>query len=927
MIEPSFATWFIPAPPDLDFLDRGRIMCRATSSTIIPAAAILLAVGIFCLGDQAIAGSCDYPLFVQQNATDANVLFIFDSSGSMRAAVYHDAYDGMIDYSGPFDSDTQYQVNSAGNYSPHDFLGNNDYSPKAPLVANEQGQSSRYLGNYMNWIYYHATAQQRAELPQVTRIEVEKAVLANIVGENSTVRFGVMRLNSDIGGTLVAPIGSDPNDLLDNVNAISAGGKTPLAETLVDAMTYLQDDGPGAPIEVDCQQTFIVILTDGSPTGDLTVPAYIGDYDGDGNEPGTCESIGAEESNSADCSDYLDDVAGYLYDIDLRSDLDGQQNVTTYTVGFSIDIPLLQQTADNGHGLYFTASNAEELQTSLGAILTNILSKVAAGSAVAVVSKENAIDNRLYRSKFIAGSWRGFLEAFDIPYSDGAPSIWEAGEILANRNPDSRTIYTSVSGSLLAFDTSNQSDLSPYLDADDSSHETDIINYVQGEDIPGYRNRNGWMLGDIVDSSPVVVGSPAHFYKYLGYPAFVTANKTRERVVYVGANDGMLHCFRASDGYEMWAYVPQSNLARLKGLLDNSYCHEYFVNGSPKAVDAYVDGAWRTMVVCGQGQGGDGYFALDVTDPSSPDVMWDVSHSIVGKSLTIPKIARVGNLDEFVAFVGSGVDANGEAHLVALNMEDGSIEWSDELSDIAGVNMTNGSETIDLDHDGYADRLYVTDMAGNLWRFDLTTDPWDRQLLLQTGQPIQATPALTVDEQANVLVYFGTGKYMDMADLTDTSQQTFYCVIDNGSDVTVNKWDLVDQTSTISPITATDRGWYIDLVKESGERVTKTDAIVAGVVYFTSFSPNSEVCGAGGRSWLYAVDFGDGSSPDNDDGSENDTTSDRTYDLDDGIGSQPVFDLANEQIIVQSSETKLSVKDSPSSIRKIIVRSWREVYQ
>ena len=103
-------------------------------------------------------------------------------------------------------------------------------------------------------------------------------------------------------------------------------------------------------------------------------------------------------------------------------------------------------------------------------------------------------------------------------------------------------------------------------------------------------------------------------------------------------------------------------------------------------------------------------------------------------------------------------------------------------------------------------------------------------------------------------------------------------------------------------------------------------ALVAGVVYFTSFQPNAEVCGSGGHSWLYGVDFRDGSAPDNADGTENDVTEGRVEDVGSGIGSEPVFDIANEQIIVQLNDTRISVSDVEMEIRRLIVRSWRETY-
>jgi type IV pilus assembly protein PilY1 len=240
------------------------------------------------------------------------------------------------------------------------------------------------------------------------------------------------------------------------------------------------------------------------------------------------------------------------------------------------------------------------------------------------------------------------------------------------------------------------------------------------------------------------------------------------------------------------------------------------------------------------------------------------------------------------------------------------------------MNMATAPVIIDMDFDGFDDLLYVSDLAGHLWRYDLTSGMMSKSLLFDTDQPIQASPILTVSEFGEVMVYFGTGRYIDPADIDDVTAQTFYCIIDNHSETAIDRFDLLDQTYSIQPVTPGYRGWYVDLVQATGERVTKPDALVAGVVYFTTFQPNSELCGSGGHSWLYAVDFRDGSMLDNEDGSENDTTEGRVEDLGTGIGSEPVFDIANEQIIVQLNDTRISVQDVEMEIRRLIVRSWRQ---
>jgi type IV pilus assembly protein PilY1 len=874
-------------------------------------------------------------LFLQQNNAASNVLFIFDSSGSMNDAIYHDAYDPQTIYSGSFTGDNKYNVASPGYYRPKDFNWSWTDTVSAYLVDSDLGMDGGYFGNYLNWVYFHATPTQRAEIPAVTRIQVAKASVNNIVLNTDNIRFGVMRFNGDTGGQLVSAIGTDPATITSNVDAIAGGGYTPLAETLVDAYYYLRDSGTA--IEYDCQRTFIIVVTDGFPTQDLNVPSWIGDYDNDGHDPGTCSSIGALEKNNSNCSDYLDDVALYLYDNDLRDELDGVQNAVTYTIGFGIDSGFLVDAAVNGGGLYYNANNSSELNASLSKVFSDIQARISSGSAVAVVSSENTDDNTLYRTKFMPSRWIGHLEAYALPYQENDAPLWDAGTKLVDRDPGTRQIFTALDGQEISFEVAQNLYLAPHLgvgidtDGDgnvddyDYTMADDIIEYVRGVDVDGYRDRGGWKLGDMVGSAPVVAGRPRDFHQYNDYLSYRVANETREKVVYVGANDGMLHCFNASSGEEMWAFIPQTCLPKLQYLLSDLYCHEFYVDATPRVFDAYVGGYWRTVLICGQGEGGSSYFALDVTDPYAPAVMWESSLPSFGESWTNPEVARVNGYNEPLVFFGSGPDdATGEAHLAAVDMSTGNLVWSDILSSSLSTNMATSPVVIDLDFDGYDDLLYVGDLAGHVWRVDLTSGVISKSLLFETDQPIQSKPTLTVSELGEVMVYFGTGRYIDGTDVGDTSQQTFYCVIDNHSGYSVDRYDLIDQTSSIQQITPGYRGWYIDLVQASGERVTKTSTLIAGVVYFTTFQPNAEVCGAGGHSWLYGVDFRDGSAIDLEDGSENDTTDGRVTDLGTGIGSEPVFDIANEQIIVQLNDTRLAVSNVDMDIRRLIVRSWRQ---
>jgi type IV pilus assembly protein PilY1 len=871
----------------------------------------LISILAACVVAGAIAPAsgqtCEYPLFIQQGSVDANVMFLFDSSGSMNEAITHDAYDPNRSYSGSFSRTRDYSVATDGLYSRRSFISGASTSPKAYLVDSDAGEDGIYNGNYLNWVFSHATSTQRDAIPRLTRVQLAKAAVNAVIDSaDDRVRFGVFKFNgtNGYGGTMVSPMGTDRATIATQVNAIHAEGYTPLAESLVDIAEEYQTTDDDAPIQYACQRNFVVIVTDGLPTRDDAV-SIVSD-DGDGY--------------------FLDDVAEWLKDNDLRDDMDGLQYANTYTIGMNIDAPILAETATRGDGSYFTANNAASLSTSLQRVLRDIVNRISAGSAVAVVSTEGDAEDYLYRGKFLPSDWSGYLEAFELPYETGEEPVWEAGALLRSRSPSSRTIFTSVSGTRRDFTTAQASNLRVAMGAANDTQAGEIIRWTRGEAVTGYRDRLGWVLGDIVDSSPVAIGPPASFHRFNNYASFRSANRDRERVVYVGANDGMVHCFLAATGEELWAYIPNDQLDDLKNLAAVDYCHEFTVNLTPRVVDAYVNGAWRTMLLGGEKQGGRAYFALDVTDPRDPEFMWENNHADVVASWSQVEVVRMESTGEYWGFVGSGLNTAGEARLVAFNLEDGSLEYSDLLSDNGDVNLTTPCTAVDLDFNDFTDVMYVSDLTGNLWRVDLTGNDPVRTLLFNTGgQPIQAQPIISIDYNRDVYIYFGTGRYLEMDDMSNVDQQSYYCIIDRHDGATVDRNDLVDQSSTINEVEAAP-GWFLNLSQDDGERVTEANAIVAGIVYFTTFAPNDEPCSAGGTSWLYAVQFKNGAAYDGDDDSSNDTGDGRAIEIGDGITAKPVVDIVNGQVLVQGSDTRIAVRDTLGLIRQVIVRSWQQRY-
>jgi len=889
------------------------------------AAAILAVLFVVIAAPVATAqDTCEIPLFVKQNLVGANVMFVADNSGSMNEAIYSLDYDQHAVYSGPFVTNATYFVSRSNNYTPYSFSRSLPRTPRAYLIKSDNGEDGRYYGNYLNWIFYHATDAQRAAIPTVTRIQVLKTVIMSVINRSARLKIGLTVFQYDHGGSIIGKCGVNYQSLLAQVAGLTANTWTPLGETMETVLDYFAYDGPDAAIQVPCQYNFCVVVTDGLPTMDLDVSAYLHDTDGDGREPGSCASIGAPYPENNDCSDYFDDVTWYMAHKDLRPDLEGDQTVSTYVVGFHEDGRLLHEAAENGDGLYFKAENAVELIMSIEYAIQDILRRISAGSAVAVVSTERGVDDRLYRGKFMPIDWDGFLECYRLPYNDGDSALWEAGEILQRTAPSGRAIFTNVGGSELDFTEANAGRLRNALGSADDAEATALISWARGNPTAGLRNRQGWFLGDIVHSTPVVVGAPASYQVTPEYQAFYEHNINRRKMVYVGANDGMLHAFDAQGGQELWAFVPEFALPKFAAMADSGYCHTYTCDQTSTVKDVLLNGIWRTVLVSNGREGGANVFALDITDPEAPRFLWESTAPNDISFLAEVEIAQVGGRP--VVLVGSGLDVvGGEAYLYVFDLEDGNLIGERLLSRQNARNKASRPAIVDRTLDGEVDLVYISDMAGDVWRFATNDsyDPgrWDAYKLFSGADEITAPPVAAFGMGGDVWVYFGTGSYLEDDDMVSIGQQMFYGVVDRHDGNTLTYRDLVDQTSRPTPLDPTDRGWYVELWGGEGERVIEQAVVVAENVIFTSFAPSLDACVAGGESWLYQMKYDSGANPKSEEDNEDDA---RQTSLGEGVASYPVVDLSQGKVVVQSSDASIKVEDIAAPITRMTVRSWQE---
>jgi type IV pilus assembly protein PilY1 len=391
-------------------------------------------------------------------------------------------------------------------------------------------------------------------------------------------------------------------------------------------------------------------------------------------------------------------------------------------------------------------------------------------------------------------------------------------------------------------------------------------------------------------------------------------------MVYVGGNDGMLHGFSAANGMEKIAYVPSAVFQNLPELTKEPYSHVSYVDGLLDEGDVFFDNSWHTMLISGLGYGGQGIFALDVTNPdnfsqvnASNIVKWeytDKEDSDLGYTYGKPLIRKLNN-GKWAAIFGNGYNntasddhasTTGDAAIYIVDISNGNLikkisTGTGTAEDPTGESRPNGIaglQPIDIDQDFKVDYIYAGDLFGNMWRFNLKgTDTANWSVAFSgnplfsakdTGgntQPITSAPAVKRHSSLiGTMVYFGTGKYLGNSDLTDTSQQTFYAIHDSwfGDEEddfsAFTRDDLLQQmilgtddmqfintearVTTNKPITSTHKGWYLDLT-ETGERVFQTPLLRNNRIIFVTATPSNDACEAGGSSWLMELDANSGS--------------------------------------------------------------------
>ncbi len=663
-----------------------------------------------------------------------------------------------------------------------------------------------YSGNYMNWRSDTSNVSESTRLKVV--VDVVKKLTQSLTNINlGLMRFDkgsdggmvdVPITNIDTSGSLIRS----------KVDSYSAQGGTPLEETFYEAVRYYQgadwvygnNSSPNSsvsssrssntyisPIKATCQKNHIILLTDGDPTYDTNANSRIRTLVNNMTLPG---DLSDRCSGNGQC---MDELAYYIHNTDQAPDtLIDKQAITTYTIGGFGDIKgvdLLKRTATKGGGKYFEANDTQGLTIALESIFIDILSTDSTFTAPAVsVNAFNASEHRdelfyaLFRPDDNA-KWGGNLKKYRLTdkglihdvnntlaisastgfFNDTAKDYWNNTSDSDGKNvmlggianlliPANRNLYSDKNDSLENFSTVATSTTLDIASAD-AAEVTKLKNWVQGIDVNDENGDNS-----SIDSRNSI-GDPLHTE-----PVVVTYGGTDEKpdsTIYFSTNEGFIHAISTENGAEQFAFLPTELHKTQKIFYENTVAagdRPYGIDGLittwfydknqnsvlHKAGTNTVEDGEHVYLYAGMRRGGNSYYALDVTNRSSPKLLFKIEGGVtegfdkLGQTwskMTIAKVLYNGS-QRFVLFFTGGYDTNQDGNdlpkadtvgnsIYMVDAKTGELLWtaSNQNADHNIAKMVNSMpaslSAIDITGEGNIDYLFAADTGGRVFRFDI----------------------------------------------------------------------------------------------------------------------------------------------------------------------------------------------------------------
>lgn len=715
-------------------------------------------------------------------------------------------------------------------------------------------------------------------------------------------------------------------------------GQSPMAGLLTRARTYLtslSSTGTCPP------SRYVILISDGLPTQDLSGKYWppLGSAAAKGY--GVSASFYADGSlnttNSQALRDTITSITA-LRNAGIKTFIIGLGAGVDPSVNPDAAVTLQSMAVAGGTVNYYPATSPQDLVNNLNNIMIAVQNGEFTTTAAAVSSTHLQTGSTAYQASYTSSDtpyqdWTGELIARALDSSTGLPignNLWSSQNqldnlVLGTGWLNARKIITwdpalNGTGDGIPF-------LWGYLSAAQKAQlqVSDTlgaarVNYLRGNTTLEKRNggvfRNrSHILGDMVFSQPIYVGQPSDPYFLASYRNFQVAQANRNPMIYVGANDGMLHAFDALTGAERFAFVPYgvfNNLIQLTSPLYNQ-SHLFFVNGSPQAGDVqFNDASWHTLLVGGEGAGGKSIYALDITDPIpstelnlANKILWEFTEADMGLSYSEPQIAPIrlnGTQLTFAVFFGNGYNSpNNKSVLYAVNPENGQLIRKMDLCaavvTACDPNNPQGLSTVTVAHtNGLQGQpitsIYAGDLQGNLWVINVSnSDPsqWSARVLFKArdtqgnSQPITTAPIVTLHPNypriQGLFILFGTGRLVAQSDLSNPQIQSVYGIWDKPIvSTTFTRSNLQSQSLTaVPPATSglsrtillgtnsmvnwgTNLGWFNDLLYPGQGVITAPQLLNKTFIATLNTPPTGNICNAPFTSMLLEINYSTGGS-------------------------------------------------------------------